>query len=65
MCSSDLFDSLSLFVQRPEGIAEQVRRVIFSLELFEPVPVLAEASFGLVYGFTATKELEFVVRNHE
>ena len=39
-------DEVSLLVQRPEGVAEQVRGVILSFELNESVPVLAKAGFS-------------------
>ena len=59
------FDGLLFFVQRPEGIAEQVRRVVLSLDLDESVPVLPEAGFDLVCGVAATEELEGAVSNHD
>jgi len=58
------FDSPSLFVYRPEGVAKQVFRVIFSFDLCESVPVLAETGFGCVCPIAATEKLEGVMRNH-
>ena len=51
------FDDLSPFVQRPEGVAEQVRWVVFSFELYESVPALAKTSLDLVRTIAAAEEL--------
>ena len=52
-----------VLVQRPEGVAEQVRWVILLFELNESVPVLAEAGFGFFWGLAATEELEGEISN--
>lgn len=58
------YDGFLFFVQRPERIAEQVLRVVFSFDLNESVPVLPETRFNLVCTIAATEELEGAVRNH-
>ena len=57
------FESVSLFIYRPEGAAEQVFRVVFPFELRESVPVLAKTGFSFIHALAATEELEDVVRN--
>ena len=57
------FDNVPLFVQRPESVAEHIRRVVFPLELHKPVPVLAETGFSFVSAVAATQKLEDV-RNY-
>jgi len=49
-------DVVSCFVQRPESVAEQVLRIVFSFELYESVPVLAETGFSFLCGLAAAEE---------
>lgn len=59
------FDDVSPFVQRPEGIAEQVRWIVFSFELYESVPVLAKTGFSFACALATAEELEGAVRGHD
>jgi hypothetical protein len=58
MDSKVRLDDVPLLVQWPEGVAEQVRAVVFSLELNESVPVVSESGFGFFWTFAATEELQ-------
>jgi hypothetical protein len=58
------FDNSPLRVQRPESVAEQVRRVIFSFELHEPIPVRTKTGLSFFCVVAATEELKVLVRNH-
>ena len=57
------FDDLSILVQRPKSVAEQVRRVVFSFDLDKSVPALAKASLNFLCAIAAAEELKDVVRN--
>ena len=58
-----LYD-VSLFVQRPEGVAEQVCGVVFLFELNESVPVLAETGPSFFWTLAATEELRSDVKDY-
>lgn len=51
------FYSLSLSIQRPEGILKKIVRVIQLFDLAKPVPVRTKACFDTLRRLMATKEL--------
>ena len=51
------FDRLTVCVERPEAVPENIVGVVKFLDLAQPVPVLAKAALGAFRRLVATEEL--------